>query len=209
MTADGAYDWLSLHLGVSRETFVRLHRYVELLIKENAKQNLIAANTIPVIWQRHVVDSAQLLLLTSKLEPASLWVDIGSGAGLPGMVTAILSDWPTHLIEPRTRRADFLCRICEDLGLSNVTVVDRRAEQAERVKAAIISARAVAPLEKILKMGSQFSTSETTWLLPKGKGAKDELNRLPPELREMFHVEQSLTEPSSGIIVGRGTGRAA
>jgi 16S rRNA (guanine527-N7)-methyltransferase len=92
-------------LDVSRETFDRLVAFVDLLRVAATQQNLVAPSTLETIWERHILDSAQLLRWTT---PGGSWADIGSGAGLPGLVIAILSSNPVTLIEPRRLRAEFL-----------------------------------------------------------------------------------------------------
>ena len=100
---------------VSRETFEKLEAYISLLREESERQNLVSAATLDHIWDRHILDSAQLL----RFEPGSgaSWVDIGSGAGLPGIVIACLTDGPVTLVEPRRLRADFLHKVTESLQL--------------------------------------------------------------------------------------------
>jgi 16S rRNA (guanine527-N7)-methyltransferase len=127
---------------VSRETFEKLEAYVALLLAENERQNLIAASTVEQVWRRHVLDSAQLVRFEPR--PNSSWVDIGSGAGLPGIVLACLVDGPVTLIEPRRLRADFLHKAAESLQVG-VVVVCGKVERLEGSFDAI-TARAVAPL---------------------------------------------------------------
>ena len=114
---------------VSRETLALLEQYVALLLKENARQNLIARSTTHEIWQRHIADSAQLVRFAPR--PDSSWLDIGSGAGLPGMVIAILAQGPVTLVEPRKLRADFLTCAAKTLGLDGRVKV--HAAKAERI----------------------------------------------------------------------------
>ena len=97
----------------------RLAAYVDLLKDAAAQQNLISPSTLETVWERHILDSAQLLRLAAA---DRTWADIGSGAGLPGMVLAILSSTPITLIEPRRLRADFLVQTAETLRLANVSV---------------------------------------------------------------------------------------
>jgi 16S rRNA (guanine527-N7)-methyltransferase len=88
---------------VSRETLDRLERYADLLRSESAKQNLVSASTLDRLWDRHILDSAQLVKFAPR--PDLSWVDIGSGAGLPGIVIAALVTGPVTLVEPRRLRA--------------------------------------------------------------------------------------------------------
>lgn len=159
---------------VSRGTSSDLSRFVELLREESRTQNLIASSTLEDIWQRHIADSAQLISLG---QPGSTWADIGSGAGLPGMVIAILTGDPMTLIEPRKLRADFLRRAVDRLELSNVHVLPAKA-QAVTGQFDLISARAVAPTWEILEMSSHLAHSGTRFLLMKGRSAKNELEEV-------------------------------
>jgi 16S rRNA (guanine527-N7)-methyltransferase len=183
---------------VSRETFEKLERYVALLREENGRQNLISASDLDAIWDRHVVDSAQLV----RFEPHSgaSWVDIGSGAGLPGIVIAALVSGPVTLIEPRGLRAEFLHRVVEALNL-NASIFCRKAERAEG-KFDVITARAVARLEELLKISQHLSTRKSLWVLPKGRSAQSELAEARRAWQGVFHVEQSITDADSSIIVG-------
>jgi 16S rRNA (guanine527-N7)-methyltransferase len=100
---------------VSRETIEKLERYVALLKEENARQNLVSAATLEQVWERHILDSAQLVRFEPR--PGASWIDIGSGAGLPGIVVAALVKGPVTLVEPRRLRAEFLHKVCESLQL--------------------------------------------------------------------------------------------
>ncbi len=179
----------------------RLDRFVAFLAEENERQNLVAGTTLDVVWQRHIADSAQLLEYVPR--ETGLWLDLGTGAGLPGLVVAILRpDWPVRLIESRNRRIEWLTGIKQELGLNHCEVDGRKLEQVETVPASVISARAFAPLPRIINLSARFSTSETLWLLPKGRSAAQELDKLPVGQRKLFHVEQSRTDDEAGIIVG-------
>ena len=158
---------------VSRETIALLETYVDRLETANNSQNLVATSTLNQIWDRHILDSAQLL----QFEPhaGASWVDIGSGAGLPGVVIAALVDGPVTLVEPRRLRAAFLQEAVDALGLSDRVTV--RASKVENIRGSfdLITARAVAPLGRLLGMGLHLAHSRTIWALPKGKRANSEL----------------------------------
>ena len=179
----------------------RLERLVAALRVENRKQNLISRGSEDEIWQRHIADSAQLLRFVSR-ETSQPWLDLGTGAGFPGLVVAaILPETQMVLVESRMRRVDWLKQMCEELALNNCHVEGRRLELVKPFDANVISARAFAPLPKLLRLSAPFSTKATTYLLPKGRSAAQELTDLPAKSRKLFHVEQSLTNPDAGIIV--------
>ncbi|MEE4201213.1 16S rRNA (guanine(527)-N(7))-methyltransferase RsmG [Erythrobacter sp.] len=183
----------------------RMDAYVSALLSENRQQNLIAKSSEERIWSRHIADSAQLLRFVSretKLLP-SPWMDLGSGPGLPGLVVAIMRpEWPVVLVESRRRRAEFLGGLREKLNISNCKVEGTRLERVEPLETGVLSARAFAPLDRLLRLSAPFSTEHTRYILPKGRSASQDLSALPANIRRGFHVEHSLTNPEAGIIVG-------
>jgi 16S rRNA (guanine527-N7)-methyltransferase len=112
----------------------------------------------------------------------------------------------TMLVESRKRRIEWLDRVRTSLALDHVEIAGRRLETVATEKFGAISARAFAPLDRLLELSARFSTNETLWLLPKGRGATQECESLHG-WTHTFHVEQSLTDPEAGIIVGQLTGR--
>lgn len=204
MTEEEARDWLVRHCHVSRETMERLDAFVEAVIAGNEHQNLISAATIPRIWSRHIVDSAQLLRLRPEAHSALPWLDLGTGAGFPGIVIAILADFPVILVESRRKRFEFLIQQAEALGLDNVTVHGGRLETLATCETGVISARAFASLPKLLGLAHRFSTEKTHWLLPKGRSAREELESVRSSWQGVFHVKPSLTDAEAAIIVATG-----
>lgn len=204
MTEDEARDWLRERFGVSREAIVG--GYIDRLRSEAERQNLISAATIPSLWARHIVDSAQLI--AHAPDDGGHWVDVGSGAGLPGLVIACLTDRPVTLIEPRKLRVAFLTETTEALGLRNVTIVQAKSATARlSAPASVISARAVAPLADLLADTIHFATPDTLWVLPKGRSAASEVASVRATWQGVFHVEPSLTDAEAGIVVARGVRR--
>lgn len=207
--ADGdsvaAKAWLAAKLTPAPDDFSKLERFVALLLAENERQNLVAKSTEATIWWRHIVDSAQLLLLAGDHPQYEngLWVDLGSGPGLPGLVVAILRRGPVALVEMRPARTDFLARCVNELALANVAIFTGKVERYRR-EAGIISARAFAPLPKLIAKARHMAQDETLWLLPKGKNAVNELAELAAPWHSAFHVKQSVTSPESTILVGKG-----
>jgi 16S rRNA (guanine527-N7)-methyltransferase len=191
---------------VSRETLSQLDTFAHLLAEENARQNLVASTTLgATFWVRHVADSAQLLRFVPMT--AHTWVDLGSGPGLPGMVIAILAQsLKVTLVESRRLRCAFLRDTVDALGLAGrVHVLEQRVETLAPQSFDVISARAFAPLPRLLASARHLSGSGTIWLLPKGKNAVNELSVLPRDCQDMFHVEQSLTDAEARILVGNGS----
>ncbi|MGN5375390.1 MAG: 16S rRNA (guanine(527)-N(7))-methyltransferase RsmG [Sphingomonas hengshuiensis] len=206
MTEQDARDWIATRYGDARTA--TLARFADRIVIETAHQNLIAASTIDSIWQRHLLDSAQLVPLAADAGDGD-WIDIGSGAGFPGIVAAILVDRPVILVEPRARRAMLLSDMARDLGLTNVVVHQARIERLVGDRpAAIISARAVARLSALFAIGHRHGDGDTIWLLPKGRSATEELADAGTEWCGTFHVEHSITDPTSSIVVARGVRRA-
>jgi 16S rRNA (guanine527-N7)-methyltransferase len=181
----------------------RLERLAVLLGEENERQNLVSNASLASVWQRHFADSLQLLDHVPR--GTSDWLDLGSGAGFPGLALAIGAPESRFvLVESRKRRVDWLTRAASELGLENCRVVGARLENVETFAAAVIVARAFAPLGKLLRLSARFSTPTTVWLLPKGRSAAQEWVEQPTSVQKMFHVEQSATDPGGGILIGRG-----
>ena len=204
---ESALAWLKTLPDFDAVAQDRLQRLVGLLEEENATQNLVSASSLAQVWQRHIADSAQLLRHVSRGTEAG-WLDLGTGAGFPGLVIAILRpDIEMLLVESRPRRTAWLKQVCAALALGQVRVIETRLELMTTRCVSVISARAFAPLDRLLKLSARFSSPQTQWLLPKGRSAAHELETLTG-WQHMFHVEQSLTDREAGLIVGRLNGKA-
>lgn len=190
---------------VPRETADKLQVFAAAVLEENRVQNLIASSTTGDIADRHVRDSAQL----APLGQPGLWVDIGSGAGFPGMVTAILTGYPHILIEPRRRRAEFLERQVKALDLvDRVTVFCGKAERAPG-EASVITARAVASLDALFGAAHHLSRLHTIWILPKGKSAQTEIAGAKDRWLFDFDLLPSRTDANSLVVRARRVRRRA
>lgn len=201
MTEIEAQEWLATEFGAP--VVERLGRLAAAIVLENAQQNLISPSTVGTIWARHIVDSAQLV----SLAPAEgRWMDIGSGAGLPGLVVAILRPAPILLVEPRRQRAEFLHSIVDLLGLNHAEVRQQKVEHQREV-VDVISARAVATVEKLLQAAAACATPATRWLLPRGRSGLTELAALKRRWAGVFHMKQSTTDPDSAILILDGPAR--
>jgi 16S rRNA (guanine527-N7)-methyltransferase len=185
---------------VPRETQKRLEQFAELVLAENERQNLIAASTAEAFWTRHILDSLQLL--DHAPERPGLWLDIGSGAGLPGMVIALASAHRLVLVEPRRKRAEFLVRCCEALGLTNVAVEQRRVEKLSIV-ADVLSARAVGSLDTLFGWAVEIGSADARMILPRGANALSELEAARTAWHGDFKLVPSVTAPGSGIVLAQ------
>lgn len=208
MTENEAIAWLKTQLHVSRETLDALDTFVAFLKREAESQNLISASTLDHIWSRHIVDSAQLLLFTDNSASQSKWLDLGSGAGFPGLVIALLTKHHVTLVESRARRIDYLQRAVEMLDLTHrVEVAGVTLERLETAPFSVISARAFAPLPKLFDLAARFATNNTLWLLPKGRNAKAEWEDAQAAWDGNFRTMDSVTDQEAGILVGTLSGK--
>jgi 16S rRNA (guanine527-N7)-methyltransferase len=199
MTEDEARDAFD----VPRETMRRLELFAQMLAEENERQNLVSKGSLSHLWSRHVYDSAQLVRLAPP--GAATWLDLGSGAGFPGLIAALLHPARFTLVEARKLRADFLRRAAEILAIAEkVSIVGGRIETVAPRAFDVISARAFAPLDRLLCLASPFSTGSTVWILPKGRNAKSELEAARCSWQGDFRLEPSLTDDEAGIVVATG-----
>lgn len=200
-----AKAWLRTLPECDDAAMARLERLAALLAEENTRQNLVSAASLDSVWQRHIADSAQLLPYVPR-ETLAPWLDLGTGAGFPGLaIAALRPDMRVVMVESRTRRVEWLERARLAMGLKNAEVIGSRLEAVADFPVGAISARAFAPLDRLVALSARFSTSDTLWLLPKGRSARQELDMLRG-WTHTFHVEQSLTDPEAGVIVGHLTG---
>jgi 16S rRNA (guanine527-N7)-methyltransferase len=181
---------------VSRETQDRLAAYVALLAKWNAKINLVGPATLPDVWRRHILDSAQI---HAQVAEAAVLVDLGSGAGLPGLVLAILGGPQVHLIESDARKCAFLHEAARVTG-TRVTIHNKRIEAVPRIEADVVTARALAPLAQLLDHAVRFLKPAGKCVFLKGARQADELT----EARKTWHMSvaerPSLSDPSGVIL---------
>lgn len=205
MTEEEARQWVRERFGVSRETM--LEQFGVILVAEAEHQNLIARSTLDALWSRHLTDSAQLVPLAENAADG-VWLDVGSGAGLPGLVVALLTDRPIVLVEPRAKRVQFLRDAATQLGIADrVTVIGSKVESYRpAAPVAVVSARAVAELSTLLLSTVHSTDSSTVWLLPKGRSAQSEVDAARAKWQGRFHVEPSITQPDSGIVVATQIG---
>jgi 16S rRNA (guanine527-N7)-methyltransferase len=204
MDEGAARAWVEREWNVSRETMARLDAFAALLRAESRHQNLVSQGTLGHLWVRHIADSAQLLRFAPN--PECSWLDLGAGAGFPGLVIAALRQGPVTLVEARRLRVDFLRRAAAVLEV-DVEIAAARAERLAPRPFSVISARAFAPLGRLLDLGTGFSTDKTIWLLPKGRTAAAELAGLDGSWQGDFRLEPSVTDAAAMIVVASGVRR--
>jgi 16S rRNA (guanine527-N7)-methyltransferase len=190
---------------VSRETLGRLEDYVRLLTAWNARINLVGRNTIGEVWLRHILDSGQLMHF--YVPPARRLVDLGSGAGLPGLILSILGVPEVHLIESDRRKAVFLA---EAIRLTRAPAVlhVKRIEQVAPFAADIVTARALAPLTETLELAAPFIGPRTICLFHKGRNVATELTEAAKSWNMLAEPLPSIADKSGSILRVEGVSRA-
>jgi 16S rRNA (guanine527-N7)-methyltransferase len=184
---------------VSRETSQKVDAFMELLLAENSRQNLISRRSESEVRTRHIDDSLQLL---DHASADASWLDIGSGPGLPGLVLAVAGVRHITLVEPRRLRTEFLERCCETLGLGNVTVITGKVENIDG-QFDVVTARAVATLDKLFAMANPLVAPTGRWVLPKGRSADKELAEARTTWQGDFELKPSRTDPEARILVAQ------
>jgi 16S rRNA (guanine527-N7)-methyltransferase len=228
-------DLKELGVNVPRGTLDRLETYAALLVKWQARINLVGPATLPDLWRRHFLDSAQLLpLLPPKPLPQAggglgrgepehspmgsslasptparpqdggggVLVDLGSGAGFPGLVLAMMTDWRVHLIDSDQRKCAFLRQAALDCGvLERVTIHAMRIEQVTGITADVVTARACAPLDELLELAAPFVGENGTCLFLKGAQVEEELTRAQPHWTMRLDRRESISDPAGRLLI--------
>ena len=182
------------------EYFEAAQRYAELLAEAGVKRGLIGPREVPRLWERHLLNCAVL----SEIVPEGVTVcDVGSGAGLPGIPLALVRpDLKITLLEPLLRRTTFLREVVELLGLDHVTVVRGRAEEVLGTldPVHVVTARAVAPLDRLAGWGVPLLRSYGEMLAIKGDTAEEELRGARAALQKLGVVETSIVQVGEGVV---------
>lgn len=202
-TVDGR-DAFAEAFKVPRETIHRLTRYAEILSHWQKSINLVSASTLPELWSRHFADSAQL----DRLAPdARTWLDLGSGAGFPGLVVAILKtgtpDFRMHLVESNQKKCAFLAEVVRTVEAPvdiHAMRIEELAERAQSLRPDVVSARALAPLPRLFELASPFFGQGTRGLFLKGRETEAEIEAA--RLRWAFdaHLHPSMTAKDASIV---------
>ena len=188
---------LAGRLDVSRETMDRLAAYVAFVEKWQQRVNLVSASTLPDIWTRHIWDSAQLAPLVP--EGTGRILDVGSGAGFPGLVLAALCDAELHLVESDQKKAVFLQTVIRETGI-RATIHNKRVESLPAMQADIVTARALASLDRLLDLLDAQLVPGTRCLFLKGARAEAELAALDARRDIACRLHPSLTNPDAFVV---------
>ncbi|MGK2921803.1 MAG: 16S rRNA (guanine(527)-N(7))-methyltransferase RsmG [Methyloceanibacter sp.] len=198
---------------VPHETILGLRRYADLLAHWQRSINLVAPSTLPAVWSRHFADSAQLRSLAPD---ARLWLDLGSGAGFPGLVIALLQaqvpDFRMHMVESNRKKCAFLAEVAR----ATQTPVDIHAmriedlpEKAQSLRPDVVSARALAPLPRLLELAEPFVGEGTRGLFLKGRETEAEIEAAQAGWDFEFRLHPSLTDEHARIVELTGLRRRA
>jgi len=186
-------------MNITPQNTAQLETFQDLLLKWNAKINLISRNTEHDIWQRHIMDSAQIIKLIP--ENAKTLIDFGSGAGLPGLIIAILKPEITvHLIESDARKYAFLREIKAKLSLTNVTIHNSRIEKIIDLQADIITARAFADVKTFIEFALPFQNTNCLNILLKGSNVVSEIENAKEFYDFNMEMHPSLTDETGKIL---------
>lgn len=191
-------------LGVSRETCKKLEEYVSLLLAWQKKINLVSRETIDNVWLRHIWDSAQLSL--SVIEKNYSIIDLGSGAGLPGVVLSILGYSNLTLVESNSKKTAFLKTVKRKLGL-DYQVAECRIEELGEIQADVVISRALASLNLLLSYSFNFLTQETQFVFLKGKDYQREIAEAQKNWSFQVDSKQSITSAEGRVLILSGVRR--
>jgi 16S rRNA (guanine527-N7)-methyltransferase len=202
-TISGPQDFAEV-FKVPRETIHRLVRYADLLAHWQKSTNLVAPSTLPLLWSRHFADSAQIRGLAPE---ARLWLDLGSGAGFPGLVIAILQtgtpDFRMHLVESNRKKCAFLAEVARETKAPvdiHAMRIEDLAEGAQRLVPDVVSARALAPLPRLFELSAPFFAGGTLGLFLKGREAEAEVKTVQQDWEFASRLVPSLTAANSHIV---------
>ena len=184
---------------VSRETWDKLVHYADLLVKWQASINLVSASTLPVLWERHILDSAQIIpFLPEKDEPLKI-MDMGSGGGFPALVLAILTSHDIHCVESDSRKSAFLRTVAREVNVP-VSVHVSRVENLPFMACDVITARALAPLQKLLELSGKQHHADLKCIFLKGRNAAREKQDLKGFDQLLITSHVSMTSDDSSIF---------
>ena len=183
----------------SQEKVVLLEKYVDLLKKYQTKFNLIGKSTISNIWERHIIDSAQIYKLLPKEKNNSFLIDVGTGAGFPGLILAIMGRKDVCLCEKSFRKAAFLKEV-KDICNIKTSVINKRIEDIRNKNCGVIVSRAFSPLMKLVMSTMHLISKDTVLILHKGKRHKEEIEEAKKFFSFTLNLYDSITSQEARIL---------
>lgn len=190
---------------VSRETIEKLKIYAALLAQWQPRINLVANATLPEVWHRHMADSAQIVALAPPAP--TTWLDLGSGGGFPGLVVAImLPGTRVTLVESDRRKCAFLAEVARQTGITveiQTARIEQIATQAMLGAVDVVSARALAPLVRLISLSLPFFGADTLGIFPKGRTADSEIAEARAAWAFDAEMVPSLTDEAARIVLVR------
>lgn len=189
------------HWGFDNAAIDLLQQYASLVKKWQKAINLVAPSTIPQIWDRHLIDSAQLwpIIKACGAKKTDI-IDLGSGGGFPGLVLAIAGADQVQMIESDIRKCVFLRETARELGLDNVVVHDKRIEDVSLPASSFVTARALTSLKQLYQWAQKYSDEKTHMLFLKGQDADSEIRELPANIQQNILVYNSYTDSKAKIL---------
>ena len=187
-------------LNVSRETFSLLESFVQLLLKWNKKINLISRHSSNLVWQKHIIPSAQLIRYINIENP--LIMDVGSGAGFPGIVLAIIKGWQVILVEKSKKKCVFL-REVQSLIQSNIIIENNIIEETKDFSPDIITSRGVTTISKFLELTNKLLNSKVKIILMKGDKCQDEVDDALNQREWQFdyEIKPNSSEQETTVVI--------
>ena len=186
---------------VSRETLDRFQIYNDLLLNWQKKINLIGPGTEKDVWGRHFLDSAQVLTLVNRagIKKDRSWLDIGTGAGFPGLVLSLLGEGKVFLVEPNPKKCAFLRTVIRETG-AGAEVLQSKNQDLSPFPVDIVTSRALAPVHRLLDWGAPFLGGNGEFWLLKGETGDQELTLAMKNNNMKTEIFQSLTDPKGKIL---------
>jgi len=189
-----------MDLGFDGQAQSKLEQYAALITKWNKAINLVAPSTLPQLWERHILDSAQLWPIIAAM-PDKTIIDLGSGGGLPGIVLAIAGADHITMIESDKRKCIFLQEVSRETNLKNVTIINDRIEKNHTIKAPVITARALASLGQLVAWSKPLLAESGKMVFLKGADVENEIKDLGDQNICNITLKQSLTDKLGRIAI--------
>ena len=192
---------LKNHLGFSEHSLKKLKKFHNYLLEYNKRYNLISKNTEKIIWNRHILDSAQIIKFINEKKENNI-VDFGSGAGFPGLIIALRNEnsrFHVKLYEKSPVKREFLANMKEKLDIKNILI--EKDVYGMEIEADVVVCRAFKKLEEILRISREIVKKPHKLIILKGKNAQSEINNVSLDVNYRYKLEKSITDDYSKLII--------